>query len=221
MRLKKYFVVVILIGFLMLLIVYPFRYRIIRKIKGEIESITLVNRPNKVACFNCASIFVDDVQKHKEAYRKEGIKPQKHNSGFIKFLKSGKLRAISNSEFYTIAKLSHSSPYLMPKAIAFIKDLSKRYKSKCNKKNIQLVPFTISSLTRTKTDVLELNRVNKNAILESAHLRGKTFDVNYYAFNNNKAQLKCFIASLSELRKRNRCFVKFESNNGCLHITVI
>lgn len=221
MRLKRYFLGVILIGFLMLFIVYPFRYRIIRKIKGEIESITLVNRPSKVACFNCASIFVDDVQKHKEAYRKEGIKPQKHNSGFIKFLKSGKLRAISNSEFYTIAKLSHSSPYLMPKAIAFIKDLSKRYKSKCNKKNIQLVPFTISSLTRTKTDVLELNRVNKNAILESAHLRGKTFDVNYYAFNNNKAQLKCFIASLSELRKRNRCFVKFESNNGCLHITVI
>ena len=196
MRLKKYFLGVILIGFLMLFIVYPFRYRIIRKIKGAIESHTLINRSNKVACFNCASVFVDDIQKHREAYKKEGIKPQKHNSGFNKFLKSGKLSIVKNSEFYTIAKLSHSSPYLMPKAISFLQDLSKRYKSKCNKKNIQLVPFTISSLTRTKTDVLELNRVNKNAIIDSAHLRGKTFDVNYYAFNHNKAQLKCFIASL-------------------------
>ena len=87
--------------------------------------------------------------------------------------------------------------------------------------NIQLVPFTISSLTRTKTDVLELNRINKNAILDSAHLRGKTFDVNYRTFNHNKAQLKCFIASLSELREANRCFVKFEGKKGCLHITVI
>lgn len=37
--------------------------------------------------------------------------------------------------------------------------------------------------------------------------------------NQNNNQINCFVAALSELRKKNRCFVKYECN-GCLHITV-
>lgn len=220
MKINKYFLVIILIGFVMLFIGYSFRHRIIRKINGAFQTHISVNQRNNGGCPNCAAIFVDNVEKHKGAYRKEGIKPQKYKSGFIKYLKSGKLRILSSSKFFNIDKLCHSSPYLMPKAIDFLHDLSKLYKNKCNKNKIQFAPFTISSLTRTKTDVLELKCINKNAILDSPHLKGKTFDVNYHAFNQNKSQTKCFIAALSELRERNRCFVKFE-RNGCLHITVI
>ena len=92
-------------------------------------------------------------------------------------------------------------------------------KKKCNQKAISLVPFTISSLIRTKKDVVRLKKNNKNAIENSPHLRGKTFDVNYDLLSQNKPQLKCFIAALSSLRKKNLCFVKFEKN-GCLHISV-
>ncbi len=53
-----------------------------------------------------------------------------------------------------------------------------------------------------------------------AHLRGKTFDISYRAFNNNPKQTQAFIEVLKEFRIQNRCFVKFEKN-GCLHITVI
>lgn len=83
-----------------------------------------------------------------------------------------------------------------------------------------MVPFTISSLTRSTESVEKLMNNNRNAIKNSSHLKGKTFDISYRAFNKNKQQTIAFIAVLEELRNQNRCFVKFE-RNGCLHITVI
>ena len=220
MRFNRYFIIIILTGLVVLFITYPFLYRIKRVIQGTIEYYSSVNRSNNGVCPNCEVIFVDNVKKQEEAYKKEGIKPQKNIRGLKKLLRSGKLKTVKTNEFYIINDLDHSSTYLMPKAVVFIRDLFKIYNNKCNKKTIPFVPFTISSITRTKTDVLKLMHVNKNAIPNSSHLKGKTFDVNYLAFKQNKNQTKCFIAALSELRKKNRCFVKFE-RNGCLHITVI
>ncbi len=65
-----------------------------------------------------------------------------------------------------------------------------------------------------------LMKGNPNAIKSSIHLKGKTFDVSYKAFNKNDSQIKLFIKVLNELRLENRCYVKSE-RNGCLNITVI
>ena len=59
----------------------------------------------------------------------------------------------------------------------------------------------------------------ENAITESAHLMGETFDINYKAIGSNIKQFKVFSDVLNQYRKRGLCFVKYESN-GCLHITV-
>ena len=219
MRLKKYFIIIILIGLVAVFVAYPFRYRIKRVVKETIEFFTSGKRINKGGCPNCEVVFVDNAKRQEEAYHNEGIKPQKTKRGLKKLLRSGKLKTVKTNEFYSIDDLYHSSPYLMPKAVIFLRDLSKTYSNNCNKKTIPYIPFMISSLTRTKTDVMKLMQVNKNAIPNSSHLKGKTFDVNYRAFNQNKKQIKCFIAALSELRNKKRCFVKFE-RNGCLHITV-
>ncbi len=203
----------------LLCIAYPYRKIIIKIIKGKVEHYSPRKRSNKGDCPDCQVIFVDNVKKQEEAYQKEGIKPQETNSGLKKLLRIGKLKAVKSNEYYIIDYLKHSSPYLLPKAVVFLEDLSKIYSNKCAKKTITFIPFRISSLTRTKTNVKELMISNKNAISNSSHLKGKTFDVNYRAFNKNKKQINCFIAALSELRNKKRCFVKYE-RNGCLHITV-
>ena len=81
------------------------------------------------------------------------------------------------------------------------------------------VRFDITSATRSINSVNELSKENPNAIKNSAHLRGKTFDISYGAFSGYKIQLKLFIEALSELKNQKKCFVKYE-RNGCLHITV-
>ena len=85
--------------------------------------------------------------------------------------------------------------------------------------NLDYIPLTITSLTRTKESVNRLIQNNQNAIEESAHLKGKTFDISYKAFGSNTKQFGLFADILNEERKKELCFVKYESN-GCLHITV-
>jgi hypothetical protein len=83
-----------------------------------------------------------------------------------------------------------------------------------------LIPIVFSSGTRSVEGVKRLQKRNENSIKESAHLRGKTFDINYTQFGKkNKQQVEVFVKILNKYNKENRCFVKFEQN-GCLHITV-
>ena len=219
MKLTKLFLFIILTGLVSLIIAYPLRHRIKKAVKYAIVYFNPYKNYRNSSCPGCEVFFVDNVKTHEEAYKKDGIMPQKSKTGLKKLVSTGKLKIINSNDFYIVNNLKHSNPYLMPKAVLFLNDLSKTYKKKCIKKSIPFVPFRISSLTRTKTDVSELMKSNGNAISNSSHLKGKTFDINYHSFNNNKKQIGCFIESLKEFRMRNRCFVKFE-RNGCLHITV-
>ncbi|EOR95464.1 hypothetical protein ADIARSV_1380 [Arcticibacter svalbardensis MN12-7] len=47
---------------------------------------------------------------------------------------------------------------------------------------MKYIPFTISSLTRSKQSVSDLVDNNANAVLNNAHLRSKTFDISYRTF---------------------------------------
>lgn len=113
----------------------------------------------------------------------------------------------------------YSTLVLMPKAILFLDQLSILYQQKCTDNRIEYIPFEITSATRSNESVKKLTKTNINARDNSAHLRGKTFDISYNAFYKQERQLDLFIASLNALKKENRCFVKYE-RNGCLHITV-
>jgi hypothetical protein len=111
------------------------------------------------------------------------------------------------------------TPSLSPKAVIFLDTLSNAYHQRCETEQLFYIPFEITSLTRTVESVARLTKNNNNAISESPHLHGKTFDVSYRAFYNNNKQKEAFFDALSSLQKQKKCFVKFE-RNGCLHITV-
>lgn len=170
-------------------------------------------------CPNCATLFNDWVEDHEKAYVREGIKPQQSFAGLQKLVDQRKLRHLKANSLYKFESLQHSKPYFLPKVQTFLADLANTYKFKCKSEKVKYVPFIITSGTRTKSSVNDLMKVNENSTENSAHLKGKTFDISYKSFGNNKKQRDLFINALAELKKKGRCYVKYE-RNGCLHITV-
>ena len=218
---KKYLFIGSILLMAMFFIVYPYRGRIKNKVKAIMGySYGGYGGGGSGDCPNCSAIFTDKVETHATAYLNDGIKPQKDDADLDDLSKAGKLVKVNTDSLFIIRKTRFSRPYILPKGLSFIQDLSEQYYKKCASDTIKYIPFTISSLTRSIESVDELMDNNANAIKNSAHLRGKTFDISYRAFNTNSKQTKVFIEVLEGLRKQNRCFVKFE-RNGCLHITVI
>lgn len=174
---------------------------------------------NPGACTSCASFFPDDVATQARAYRSEGINPQKTDKGIKQLYRSGKLQLVASNSLYKVNRLYHSQPYLLAEGKAFLSELASRYKAACKAAGVSYVKFTLSSLTRSRQSVASLMEENDNSIANSAHLKGKTFDVSYAAFGRSRKQLKLFVAELKKMRAEGLCYVKYE-RNGCLHITV-
>lgn len=87
-------------------------------------------------------------------------------------------------------------------------------------------------MLRTSDDVKKLLRVNRNAVKNSCHLYGTTFDIAYNCFEkidsmpdfdgadaSYKVLLNTLGETLRELRDANRCYVIFERGQPCYHIT--
>jgi hypothetical protein len=198
---------------------YPLRHRIKNRLKYYYAR--LENRlgdSDVSACERCPSLFNDGIAAHQAAYRNPGISPQQTMADLDALTRKGILKPVEDNDYYFIDGLTHSRPVLLPGAIDFLDELARVYSEKCTNENIEYVPFRITSATRSKASVQELREENKNAIDNSAHLFGRTFDISYSAFSENGPQRRQFIAALSELNKMGKCKVKYE-RNGCLHIT--
>lgn len=207
--------------FSLIIIALPYRSKIKYKVQALLGYSTKgIGSGGTGSCPTCPDLFTDNVLRHQLAYFNDGIKPQKNDRDLDNLSKSGKLKKLETCNLFIVRHARYSRPYLLPKAHSFIQDLSINYDKKCKSDAIKYIPFTISSLTRSKESVKHLMKNNGNAIKNSSHLKGKTFDISYRAFNGNKKQTKAFIEVLNELKKQKRCYVKFE-RNGCLHITVI
>ena len=214
---KIILLVLLLLGIISAGILYYNRHKIINKLKVYYRTYLSTNSAN---CPCCPNLFTDNVATHEKAYTSgEGITPQKNDAGLLKLLKQKKLIEIRSNKYYIIRKMDYAKPYILPKGKKFIDALATLYAEKCSQERIEYIPFTITSITRTIDSVNELTNSNPNGIKNSAHLKGKTFDVSYTAFKEKSKQKSLFIKSLKEMRSKKRCYVKFE-RNGCLHITV-
>jgi hypothetical protein len=220
-KLLKYLLAGSILLMTVTIIALPYRSKIKQKVKALFGySVKGYREEGSGSCPTCPNLFTDNVKTHQRAYFTDGIEPQKNDRDLDNLSKSGKLKKLETGNLFIIRNARFSRPYLLPKAHSFIQDLSRNYSKKCKSDSIKYVPFTISSLTRSKESVNKLMKHNGNAIKNSSHLKGKTFDISYRAFNGNKKQTKAFIEVLNELKRQKRCYVKFE-RNGCLHITVI
>lgn len=164
------------------------------------------------------------------AAAKWGVKPVADSTEASKNKKQ--LVYISANPYFYVDRLRDSSPYLVPRAAVLLQDIGRNFFDSLEVKHIPLHKIIVTSVLRTKADVERLQRKNPNAKANSCHLYGTTFDVCYNRYKTVEAPgehrwevrndtLKWVLAEvMRDMREQNRCYIKYEVNQGCWHITV-
>ena len=134
-----------------------------------------------------------------------------------------KLIKISSNSLYYVRNLTHSVPYLVPEAEVLLSDIAREFQAISSPNS----RFEVTSVLRTKGDIKKLQGSNANATTNSCHLYGTTFDISYDRFKTDvlhpksNAELREALSqAVYNLRKQGRCYVKFEKNQKCYHISV-
>ena len=139
------------------------------------------------------------------------------------------LQYITTNKLYKVDPLTHSAPYLVPKAKEFLDDLGEAFQdSLYNRGYDRRHSFIVTSVYRTQNHIKRLRRSgNVNASENSCHQYGTTIDITYMRFekptehiaNDMKLQ-QLLYQTVYDMHKAGRCYVKYERKQACLHITV-
>ncbi len=172
--------------------------------------------------------FNDKNDVHLRAAKKNGIEVVKSRA-HAETLKH-KLEKIESNKLYKVENLTHSIPYLVPKAKSMLDEIGQSFQDSLKSKGVGSYKIVVTSVLRSNEDVHKLRKVNVNATSNSAHRHGTTIDIGYYRFERTdnfypyeipKEQLKIILAEvLRDLKKQGKVYVKYEVKQGCFHITV-
>lgn len=141
---------------------------------------------------------------------------------------------VGANPFYCIdERMTHSIPYLVPRAAWLLSEIGRSYLDSLYVKGIPLHRFIVSSVLRTEHDVRRLKQQNGNASEQSCHRFGTTFDICYNRYSTvsppgeperrtvQSDTLKWVLSEvLRDFREQKRCYIKYEVKQGCFHITV-
>ncbi len=174
--------------------------------------------------------FSDLNDKHLEVAKAVGIRPLEDREE-AESMKE-KLTHITDNEFYVVDSLTHSIPYLVPRASALLDTIGSNFLDSLAAKGLNPNQVIVTSVLRTQSDVKRLRRRNGNASANSAHCFGATFDVSWKRFKKVEDEdgrplqdvgsdtLKLVLSEvLRDLRQAEKCYIKYELKQGCFHIT--
>ena len=174
--------------------------------------------------------FPDLNDKHLEVAKTVGIRPLEDREE-AESMKE-KLTHITDNEFYVVDSLTHSIPYLVPRASALLDTIGSNFLDSLAAKGLNPNQVIVTSVLRTQSDVKRLRRRNGNASANSAHCFGATFDVSWKRFKKEEDEdgrplqdvgsdtLKLVLSEvLRDLRQAEKCYIKYELKQGCFHIT--
>ena len=168
--------------------------------------------------------FGDGNSKHLAAARKAGIRPVEKNED----LKTNNLTKIESGDHYKVDRLKYSHAYLTPKAANLLDEIGTRFQAELKNQGLEKRRIIVTSVLRTADDVKRLKKVNQNATANSAHQYATTFDITYVRFDRQflmgddvsfKQQANILGGVLKQLRNEGRCYVKYEHQQHCFHIT--
>lgn len=173
--------------------------------------------------------FNDFPDVHLASAIKNGIKPMETRDDTL-LLKDKLMRLPDELELYKTYPLSHSIPFLVPSAAKLLMDIAQNFRDSLYSKELPLYKLYLTSVTRTDEDALDLFGRNINAIDNSPHRYGTTFDISwkrFYPIDTDSVnqvlpdRLKLVLAQvLFDLKNQQRCYVKHERKQACFHITV-
>lgn len=180
-----------------------------------------------------AACFPDSQSVQILAAQKNGITPVKNRKEAEALVKRHELVNICHSPFYTIDDLTHSIPYLVPRAQHLLNTICLNFIDSCQVKGLPIHLPIVTSVLRTADDVSNLQRGNKNATTNSCHCYGTTVDIAYNKFMPitgtyepraallrwNEPMKQVLSEVLRDLREDGQCYVKYERKQGCFHLT--
>lgn len=174
---------------------------------------------------NYSRTFHDLNDRHVKAARQWGIQPVTSAEELRKL--KGRLEEVRSCRWYEVDRLTHSHPYLVPRAHRLLKKIAINFQDSLDAKGLPSYKVIVTSVLRTNDGIKKLRRKNLNASANSAHMFGTTFDVAYARFKKDSyrettvEKLKSVLAEvLNDLRKEKCCYVRYEYKQGCFHITV-
>ena len=170
--------------------------------------------------------FNDKNDAHLAMAQKHGISPlssleDASNSPFYTLAK------IDSCQYYSIKRLTHSAPYLTPRAKWMLMNIGKNFQDSLASHGVYGYQIIVTSLLRTDDSIRRLRRRNSNASKNSAHRYGTTFDISYIHYNRTDSatfipeyRLKETLAEvLYDMRREGHCYVKYEVKQSCFHVT--
>ena len=174
--------------------------------------------------------FGDLNDTHLAAARKIGVKPLQNREAAVKL--GSKVVEIKSGDLYQVDSLTHSIPFLVPKASALLDSIGANFLDSLESKGLNPNQIIVTSVLRTNDDVRRLGQRNTNSSKNSAHVYGTTFDITYKRFHKvedpdgrpmqdvRADTLKLVLSEvLRDLKKKEMCFVKYELKQACFHIT--
>ena len=190
------------------------------------------NKSVKIKELNYASLFNDQNGVQLKSAALFGIKQPLKNRDAADDVKDGLVRIRSNSR-YSIAKLTHSIPYLTDGAAELLDMIGKNFLDSLESKGLNPNKIIVTSVLRTQEDIKKLQKSgNPNAVKNSAHCYATTFDIAYAYYDKSWFKNFRFCESvepetlkkvlgevLRDLRKHKKCYVKYEVKQRCFHIT--
>ena len=153
-----------------------------------------------------------------------GIRPVADKSR----LNKEQLAKIESGKYYKVDWLTHSVPYLTPSTKELLEKIGEQFQKSLKEQGIEKHRIIVTSVLRTDDDVKELRKVNGNAAANSAHQYATTFDITYVRFDRmsligkstTNQQLANILGEvIKQLRDDGLCYVKYERNQRCFHIT--
>ena len=186
------------------------------KIKGTTSYVRLFNDLNDVQIATASRVGINRIADREAAAQSKDS-----------------LVYVGDNPYYDVKKLTHSIPYLVPRAAVCLEEIARAFMDSCVTKGLPMHKVVLTSVLRTEKDVKRLRRVNANASQNSCHQHGTTFDISYNHFvmvqDPNAApkpaipanRLKQILAEvLRDQRDMGTCFVKYEyRRSACFHIT--
>ena len=190
------------------------------------------NHPVRIWDVNFAKEFNDINDVQLAVAQAVGVPPVKNREEAEK-LKT-KLVKLEETDTYVIDSLTHSIPYLAPSAKELLDDIGRIFQDSLSAKGLNPNKLVVSSVLRTEEDVARLSKGNINATENSTHRYGTTFDLAYWRYVKipdlrgrpyEDVPPEYLRATLSQVLKDlhdqgDRCFVKYERQQNCFHITV-
>ena len=198
---------------------------------GSYALFPIKNKHVEIKELDYATLYNDQNGVQLKSARKFGIKQTLKNRDAADDVKDSLVHIKDNSH-YSIAKLTHSIPYLTNGAAGLLDMIGKNFLDSLESKGLNPNKIIVTSVLRTQEDIEKLQKSNPNSVKNSAHCYATTFDITYARYDKikfkklrrcesvEKETLKNVLGEvLRDLRKQNKCYVKYEVKQRCFHVT--